>query len=54
MSNNIEGTDKEEEKNTTIHWHGMHQRCTPDMDGVPYVTQVPIQPGGDFTYHFTV
>merc|ERR1712000_488237 len=25
---------------TTIHWHGLLQRGTPDMDGVPGVTQV--------------
>lgn len=25
---------------TTIHWHGLLQTGTPDMDGVPGVTQV--------------
>ncbi|XP_017770706.1 PREDICTED: laccase-2-like isoform X2 [Nicrophorus vespilloides] len=38
---------------TTIHWHGHHQRGTPYMDGVPYVTQCPIQPGSIFRYNFT-
>ncbi|KAJ5343453.1 hypothetical protein N7541_008006 [Penicillium brevicompactum] len=40
--------------NTTIHWHGILQRGTPDMDGVPGVTQHPILPGGNFTYRFSV
>ncbi|CAB3374790.1 Hypothetical predicted protein [Cloeon dipterum] len=34
----------------TIHWHGLHQRATPFMDGVPYLTQCPIQPGNSFRY----
>ncbi|KAK9342670.1 multicopper oxidase-domain-containing protein [Lipomyces starkeyi] len=38
----------------TIHWHGLLQRGTPQMDGVPGVTQVPIPPGGNFTYRFSV
>lgn len=37
---------------TTMHWHGHHQRGTPYMDGVPYVTQCPIPPGTTFTYRF--
>lgn len=36
----------------TIHWHGLHQTMTPWMDGVPYVTQCPIQPGQSFKYEF--
>jgi FtsP/CotA-like multicopper oxidase with cupredoxin domain len=36
---------------TTIHWHGM---IVPNnMDGVPGMTQPPIQPGESFTYEFT-
>ncbi|KAJ5350197.1 hypothetical protein N7541_007924 [Penicillium brevicompactum] len=38
----------------TLHWHGLLQRGTPDMDGVPGVTQYPIPPGGNFTYQFSV
>jgi L-ascorbate oxidase len=34
----------------TIHWHGLHQRLTPHMDGVPYLTQCPIHPGNSFRY----
>merc|ERR1711939_122430 len=37
---------------TTLHWHGILQRGTPQMDGVPGVTQYPIAPGGNFTYRF--
>ncbi|MGW1022285.1 multicopper oxidase family protein [Streptomyces sp. NPDC002577] len=37
---------------TTLHSHGIRLRC--DMDGVPDLTQRPIQPGEDFTYHFAV
>ncbi|KAJ9634649.1 hypothetical protein H2199_008934 [Coniosporium tulheliwenetii] len=39
---------------TTIHWHGILQRGTPDMDGVPGVSQFPVPPGGNFTYRFSV
>jgi FtsP/CotA-like multicopper oxidase with cupredoxin domain len=36
---------------TTVHWHGI--RLPHAMDGVPFVTQQPIAPGGEFTYEFT-
>ncbi len=36
---------------TTIHWHGV--RVPNNMDGVPGVTQRPIEPGATFTYEFT-
>src|SRR5256885_11963791 len=36
---------------TTIHWHGI--RLPNGMDGVPGVTQPPIEPGASFTYEFT-
>ena len=39
------------ELNHTIHWHGMHVPWR--MDGVPYVTQMPVMPGQTFTYEFT-
>ncbi|CAH1797574.1 unnamed protein product [Owenia fusiformis] len=38
----------------TIHWHGLHQKGTPFMDGVAYITQCPIGPGHTFTYKFNV
>ncbi len=37
-------------ESTGIHFHG--QRLPNAMDGVPHVTQDPIQPGGSFTYEF--
>ena len=37
---------------TSIHWHGMHQPGTWQMDGVDGVSHVPIPPGHDFTYEF--
>ncbi|ETN61043.1 multicopper oxidase [Anopheles darlingi] len=36
----------------TIHWHGLHQRATPHMDGVPFITQCPIQFGNTFRYAY--
>lgn len=37
---------------TSIHWHGL--RVANDMDGVPGVTQEPVEPGGEFRYEFTL
>ncbi|XP_066919627.1 uncharacterized protein [Clytia hemisphaerica] len=37
----------------TIHWHGLHQRGTPWMDGVGYVSQCPIGAGEIYVYNFT-
>jgi FtsP/CotA-like multicopper oxidase with cupredoxin domain len=37
----------------TIHWHGIHHKNTPFMDGVPYVTQCPIPYATTFRYKFT-
>lgn len=36
----------------TIHFHGILQHQTPQMDGVGYVTQMPIPSGRTFTYAF--
>ena len=36
----------------TIHWHGMHQKKSPWMDGVAFVSQAPITPGAVFQYRF--
>ncbi len=38
------------ELNHTIHWHGMHVPWR--MDGVPYVTQMPVMPNQEFVYEF--
>ena len=37
---------------TSIHWHGMHQKGTPWMDGVGGISHCPITPGTTFTYKF--
>ena len=36
----------------TLHWHGQHVNGSQFMDGVPFVTQCPIQPGNRFVYDF--
>jgi FtsP/CotA-like multicopper oxidase with cupredoxin domain len=40
------------EEGTSFHWHGLLQKQTPWMDGVPGVEQCPIAPGDSFTYQF--
>ncbi|KAJ9091606.1 hypothetical protein QFC21_007146 [Naganishia friedmannii] len=35
-----------------MHWHGLHQRGTPEFDGVPGLNQYGIPPGGNLTYRF--
>jgi FtsP/CotA-like multicopper oxidase with cupredoxin domain len=37
-------------ESTGVHFHG--QRVPNAMDGVPHITQEPIQPGASFTYEF--
>ena len=36
---------------TTVHWHGV--RVPNGMDGVPNLTQPPVEPGATFVYEFT-
>ncbi|MDO8364075.1 MAG: multicopper oxidase family protein [Actinomycetota bacterium] len=36
----------------TLHWHGIALRN--DMDGVHHLTQPAVEPGGQFTYRFTL
>ncbi|HET7700661.1 MAG TPA: multicopper oxidase domain-containing protein [Candidatus Limnocylindria bacterium] len=38
------------DQTTGTHWHG--QKLTNNMDGVPFLTQPTIKPGGSFTYEF--
>jgi FtsP/CotA-like multicopper oxidase with cupredoxin domain len=38
------------QEHTSIHWHGV--RVPNAMDGVPYVTQMPVLPREQFTYAF--
>lgn len=42
VENHMEGME------VTIHWHGLWQRGTQYYDGVPFVTQCPIQQGNTF------
>ncbi|KAH9810773.1 multicopper oxidase [Teratosphaeria destructans] len=37
---------------STIHWHGLRQNYTNEMDGVASITQCPIAPGESMTYQF--
>ncbi|MFF7706945.1 multicopper oxidase domain-containing protein [Pseudomonas sp. NPDC007930] len=37
---------------STVHWHGI--RLPLEMDGVPYVSQMPVLPGEYFDYRFRV
>ena len=37
---------------TTVHWHGVQVPI--EMDGVPGVSQPPVETGGSFTYDFVV
>lgn len=41
-------------KNTSLHFHGLFQNGTNQMDGPEMITQCPIAPGSSFTYNFTV
>lgn len=45
VHNNITGP----EEGTSMHWHGLLQKETPWMDGVPSISQCPIAPGASFT-----
>src|SRR5690606_523315 len=40
------------DEGTTIHWHGMTQQGTWQMDGVAGITQDPIPPGQTMEYRF--
>jgi FtsP/CotA-like multicopper oxidase with cupredoxin domain len=39
-------------QSTTVHWHGVQVPI--EMDGVPGVSQAPVETGGSFTYDFVV
>jgi FtsP/CotA-like multicopper oxidase with cupredoxin domain len=39
-------------ESTSLHWHGLEVPL--DQDGVPFISQKPVPPGGSFTYEFTV
>ncbi|KAM9926416.1 hypothetical protein OXX59_003254 [Metschnikowia pulcherrima] len=42
-----------DDRNTTLHFHGMFQNGTSQMDGPEMVTQCPISPGDTMLYNFT-
>jgi Multicopper oxidase len=48
----VEVTNYLKYNGTTIHWHGIRQNRTMEMDGVNGVTQCPIAPEDSFTYRF--
>ncbi len=39
-------------ESTTVHWHGLE--IPMEMDGLPYIAQKPVPPGGRFVYEFTL
>jgi FtsP/CotA-like multicopper oxidase with cupredoxin domain len=39
-------------ESTAVHWHGLY--VPNNMDGVTFVNQDPVKPGGTFTYEFTL
>ncbi|KAG2731446.1 hypothetical protein G9P44_005862 [Scheffersomyces stipitis] len=43
-----------ETENTTLHFHGLFQEGSNQMDGPEYVTQCPIPAGQTYLYNFTV
>lgn len=51
---NIYLTNGFEDKNTSMHFHGLFQHGSSQMDGPEMVTQCPIGPGQTFLYNFTV
>ncbi|CAH4037261.1 L-ascorbate oxidase-like [Pieris brassicae] len=48
----VEVRNKIPDQDLAIHWHGLEQRGTPYMDGVPMITQCPISYGSTFKYAF--
>ncbi|KAJ5697800.1 Iron transport multicopper oxidase fetC [Penicillium malachiteum] len=42
------------DKSSSIHFHGMFQNGTNEMDGPSMVTQCPVAPGSSIIYNFTV
>lgn len=43
-------TNSLENNGTGIHFHGVRQNYTVQMDGVPSITQCPLAPGDNYTY----
>ncbi|GBL50891.1 hypothetical_protein [Candidozyma auris] len=51
---NLYLTNGFDDRNTTLHFHGMFQNGSAQMDGPEMVTQCPIPPGETYLYNFTV
>ncbi|KAH8204968.1 hypothetical protein TruAng_000851 [Truncatella angustata] len=49
----IHVTNKVADNGTTVHWHGIRQLNSNEMDGVNGITQCPISYEDHFTYNFT-
>ncbi|KAH8110523.1 Cu-oxidase-domain-containing protein [Phellopilus nigrolimitatus] len=47
-------TDTSMRRATSIHWHGLFQAGTNEMDGPAWVNQCPIVPDQSFLYNFSV
>ena len=45
-------TNRLTSEGTSIHWHGIHQKRTPWMDGVGLISHCPIKAGSSFRYIF--
>ncbi|KAI5457093.1 Fet3 ferroxidase-like protein [Mariannaea sp. PMI_226] len=43
-----------EDRAASIHWHGMFQNGTNNMDGPSMITQCPVPAGHSITYNFTI
>ena len=42
-----------DDRNTSLHFHGLFQNGTSSMDGPPMTVQCPVGPGSTFLYNFT-
>lgn len=51
---NLYLTNGFDDRNTSLHFHGLFQHGSSQMDGPEMVTQCPIPPGSTFLYNFTV
>lgn len=51
---NLYLTNGFDDRNTSLHFHGLFQNGSAQMDGPEMVTQCPIGPGDTYLYNFTV
>lgn len=50
----INFTNLLDDRNSSLHFHGLFMKNQNSMDGPEMVTQCPVPPGGSFVYNFTV